>query len=144
MWREHGARASARPEDFSDSLRAFIRYGGKLERTEIEQAESRIASFYRDWQIATSALTACLTPTTAGRAFAHGERPPQNSADLTAIASATGQPALSMPLALPGEVLPAGLQWIGQSGRDLALVSLAQELETELAAADASPAARVD
>jgi aspartyl-tRNA(Asn)/glutamyl-tRNA(Gln) amidotransferase subunit A len=143
MWREYGARATARPEDFSDGLRAFIRYGGKLEREEIDQAETRIAAFYREWQTATAQLAACLTPTTACRAFAHGERRPQNTADLTAIASATGQPALSMPLALPGEVLPAGLQWIGQSGRDLALVSLAQELEAELAV-DGLPGAKVD
>ncbi len=143
MWREHGARANARPEDFSDGLRAFIRYGGKLDRDEIEKAEARIAAFYRDWQSATDSLTACLAPTTAGRAFANGERRPQNTADLTAIASATGQPALSMPLAVPGEPLPAALQWIGRSGHDLALVSLAQDLESELAA-DGSPGARVD
>lgn len=133
MWRQHGTRITARPEDFSDALRAFIRYGGRLEREDIAQAEARIDSFRREWQVATASLAACLTPTTACRAFAHGERRPQNTADLTAIASATGQPALSMPLALPGEALPAGLQWIGQIGQDLTLVGLAQELEAELA-----------
>ncbi len=134
MWREYGARATARPEDFSDGLRAFIRYGGKLERHEIDKAEARIAAFYGDWSAVTSTLTACLLPTTACRAFPHGERPPHNTADLTAIASATGQPALSMPLEPADEALPVGLQWIGQRGRDLTLIALAEELEAELSA----------
>lgn len=139
MWREHGGRATARPEDFSDGLRAFIRYGGKLEREDVEQAEARIANFYREWKSATASLAACLTPTTACRAFAHGERRPHNTADLTAIASVTGQPALSMPLRIPGEQLPVGLQWIGQNGRDLALIAFAQDLEAELASSDPGP-----
>ena len=39
MWRVHRPRVLERPDDFSDGLRAFIRYGGKLsEDKETNQA----------------------------------------------------------------------------------------------------------
>jgi Asp-tRNA(Asn)/Glu-tRNA(Gln) amidotransferase A subunit family amidase len=134
MWRVHGEQITARPDDYSDGLRAFIRYGGKLNAEEILQAETRIASFHADWSASMRALDAALVPTTACRAFPHGERRPQNTADLTAIASATGLPALAMPVWLRGEILPASVQVIGAHGSDLQLVAYAEQLQAELAA----------
>jgi Asp-tRNA(Asn)/Glu-tRNA(Gln) amidotransferase A subunit family amidase len=134
MWRVHGERIAAQPEDYSDGLRAFIRYGGKLNADEVQQAEARIASFHAGWTDSMRALDAVLLPTTACRAFPHGERRPQNTADLTAIASATGLPALAMPVWLRGESLPASVQVIGAHGSDLQLVAFAEQLQAELAA----------
>ena len=45
MWRVHRKRVVERPEDFSDGLRAFIRYGGKLSDEDVAAAERRIAAF---------------------------------------------------------------------------------------------------
>ena len=133
MWQVHRDRTVRRPEDFSDGLRAFIRYGGKLAADEIRQAEERIAGFYRDWTAATAPLQATLLPTTACRAFPHGERRPQNTADLTAIASATGEPAIAVPVPIRDEMLPASVQLVGHRSRDPDLVVLATELEEHLA-----------
>jgi aspartyl-tRNA(Asn)/glutamyl-tRNA(Gln) amidotransferase subunit A len=134
MWRVHGERITERPDDYSDGLRAFIRYGGKLTADEVQQAEARIASFHAGWTDSMHSLDAVLVPTTAVRAFPHGERRPQNTADLTAIASATGLPALAMPVWLRGEILPASVQLIGAHGSDLQLVAFAEQLQAELAA----------
>lgn len=128
MWRVHGERIVRRPDDFSDSLRAFIRYGGKLSQDEVQQAEARVAGFYREWSEVMQPFDAVLLPTTAVRAFPHGERRPQNTADLTSIASATGLPAVALPLWLPGDALPASVQLIGPRASDLQLLAFADEL----------------
>jgi aspartyl-tRNA(Asn)/glutamyl-tRNA(Gln) amidotransferase subunit A len=135
MWRIHRQRVVERPEDFSDGLRAFIRYGGKLSDEDLAAAEQRIAAFVVEWQAATEPFEAVVTPTVACTAFPHGERHPHNTADLTAIASATGAPAASVPLPVPPGTLPVGLQLIGRPAWDLRLCQLAAALEAELARA---------
>lgn len=135
MWRTHSERIGAHPDDFSDGLRAFIRYGGKLGSDDIQQAEARIAGFHADWTRAVATLDAVLLPTTACRAFPQGERRPQNTADLTAIASATGQPAVALPVWLRGEDLPASAQLVGRHATDLQLLAFAEQLHEQLATA---------
>jgi aspartyl-tRNA(Asn)/glutamyl-tRNA(Gln) amidotransferase subunit A len=129
MWRAHRGRITDRPDDFSDGLRAFIRYGGRLTPDEVAAAEARIARFYQDWVEATANFAAVALPTTACVSFPHRERRPQNTADLTAIASATGQPALSLPLPHTAGALPAALQLLGRQGGDAALIELAAQLQ---------------
>ncbi len=133
MWRNHRPRLHAAPEDFSPGLRAFIRYGGKLSGDEIAAAETRVARFYHSWQSATAAYDAVILPTVACTSFPIGERPPQNTADLTSIASATGMPALQLPIPARQGHLPAGLQLLGQPGQDRNLIALACALEASLA-----------
>lgn len=125
MWRSHRSRLNNSPDDFSPGLRAFIRYGSKLSGDEIAAAETRIARFFDAWQETIGHFEAVVLPTVACASFPLGERRPQNTADLTAIASATGQPALTMPLPRAHGELPAGLQLLGHNGHDLNLVSLA-------------------
>lgn len=130
MWRSHRSRLNDSPEDFSPGLRAFIRYGSKLGGEEIAAAETQIARFYNDWQDVMSGFEVAILPTVACTSFPLGERRPQNTADLTAIASATGQPALTLPVPCAAGELPAGLQLLGHPGHDLNLVSLAARLES--------------
>lgn len=134
MWRTHRERIAAHPDDFSDGLRAFIRYGGKLGSDEVQQAEARIAAFVAEWTRVMKNLDAVLLPTTACRAFPRGERRPQNTADLTALASASGQPAVAMPVWLRGEALPASVQLMGRHASDLQLLAFAAELQELLVA----------
>lgn len=129
MWRVHRQRVLERPDDFSDGLRAFIRYGGKLSAEDLAGAEQRIASFVAEWTAATQPFEAVVMPTVACTAFPHGERHPHNTADLTAIASAVGAPAVSLPLPVPAGALPIGLQLVGRRGDDLQLCQLASALE---------------
>ena len=64
-----------------------------------------------------------LLPTVAAPPPAWGAEEPANLADLTALASLAGCPALSLPL--PGGL---GLQLVGAPGADLRLLELAQVL----------------
>lgn len=131
MWRVHRQRIVERPDDFSDGLRAFIRYGGKLSNEDLVAAERRIVAFTTEWQSKTQPFEAVIMPTVACSAFPHHERHPHNTADLTAIASATGAPAISLPLPVPAGALPVGLQLIGRSSADLRLCQLAVALQAE-------------
>ena len=135
MWRVHRQRVVERPDDFSDGLRAFIRFGGKLSTEDVDGAERRIAAFTTEWQAATRPFEAVVMPTVACTAFPHGERHPHNTADLTAIASATRAPAASVPLPVPPGVLPVGLQLVGAVNGDLRVCQLAETLQAEFARA---------
>lgn len=66
-----------------------------------------------------------VTPTTPQVAFAHGESAPVDQADFTAFANLSGCPALSLPMGLTANGLPAGLQLMGAPGSDLRLLELA-------------------
>lgn len=54
-----------------------------------------------------------IMPTTPQRAFPHGQPAPANQAILTAPANFAGCPALTLPVALPDQILPAALQIVG-------------------------------
>jgi aspartyl-tRNA(Asn)/glutamyl-tRNA(Gln) amidotransferase subunit A len=77
-----------------------------------------------------------VTPTTPQTAFAHGQQAPADQADFTAFANLSGCPALSLPMGLAADGLPAGLQLMGPPGSDLRLLELAQVCA---AALDATP-----
>lgn len=139
MWRTHGDRTSTRPDDFSEGLRAFIRFGGKLGPSELAAAEERIAAFQSQWSALMDPLDAVVLPTTPCTAFPHGERHPYNTADLTAVATGAALPALSLPLPRAPHAMPAGLQLVGHRGGELDLAAMAATLEDALA----TPAAQV-
>jgi Asp-tRNA(Asn)/Glu-tRNA(Gln) amidotransferase A subunit family amidase len=132
MWRVHRKRVLEKPEDFSDGLRAFIRYGGKLSDEDVAAAERRIAAFALEWKAAAEPFDAVVMPTVACASFPHGERHPHNTADLTAIATAAGAPAASLPLPVAAGTLPIGLQVVGRPAADLRVCQLAAAIELEL------------
>jgi aspartyl-tRNA(Asn)/glutamyl-tRNA(Gln) amidotransferase subunit A len=130
MWRSHRTRLNDSPEDFSTGLRAFIRYGAKLGGEDIAAAETRLARFYHEWMDSMRGLDAVILPTVACTSFPLGERRPQNTADLTSIASATGLPALQLPIPAARGQLPAGLQVLGHPHHDGNLIALGAALES--------------
>ena len=132
MWRVHRKRVVEKPDDFSDGLRAFIRFGGKLSEEDVAAAERRIAAFGRDWKATAEPFDAVVMPTVACASFPHGERHPHNTADLTAIATAAGAPAASLPLPVGTGSLPIGLQLVGRPAGDLRVCQLAVAIEREL------------
>jgi len=77
-----------------------------------------------------------VTPTTPQTAFAHGAPVPENQADFTCFANLAGCPALSLPMGLIPDGVPAGLQLLGPPGSDLRLLELG---EVCAAALDATP-----
>ena len=66
-----------------------------------------------------------VLPTTPQGAFAFDAAVPDSQADLTAFASLAGCPAVSIPMGLLPDGLPAGLQFVGPPGSDLRLLELA-------------------
>jgi aspartyl-tRNA(Asn)/glutamyl-tRNA(Gln) amidotransferase subunit A len=82
-----------------------------------------------------------VTPTTPQTAFAHTAPVPANQADFTCFANLAGCPALSLPMGISDDGLPAGLQLLGPPGSDLRLLELA---EVCAAALDATPLYPID
>ncbi len=74
-----------------------------------------------------------LTPTTAHRAIKLDSPAPANQADFTALANVAGVPALAVPVAVKGEVLPASVQLTGPPWSENKLVCAAMALEAALA-----------
>ncbi|WEN14140.1 amidase [Rhodanobacter sp. AS-Z3] len=77
-------------------------------------------------------LAACdvlVTPTTPQRAFAFADAVPANQADLTGYANFSGNPALSVPMAVGEGELPLGLQLVGRVGDELRLIALAEAFQ---------------
>jgi aspartyl-tRNA(Asn)/glutamyl-tRNA(Gln) amidotransferase subunit A len=130
-WRRHRAALAATPEDFSPGLREMLAYGATLRAPDLERNEGRIAAFYARVQSLFARHDLLICATTPSRAFAWPEPPPDGIADLTAIASATGWPAVSVP-APCDDGLPAGIQLVGPPGSDRRLARVAEELEVSL------------
>jgi Asp-tRNA(Asn)/Glu-tRNA(Gln) amidotransferase A subunit family amidase len=55
-----------------------------------------------------------------------------NQADFTVLANMNGAPALSLPVPVAADMLPVGLQLVGQRGHDAGLLALAAQAEAAL------------
>lgn len=80
-----------------------------------------------------------VTPTTPQGAFALDAKAPDSQADLTAFASLSGCPAVSIPMGTLPDGLPIGLQFVGAPGSDLRLLELAEVCASALDAAPRYP-----
>ncbi len=80
-----------------------------------------------------------VLPTTPQGAFALDAPVPDSQADLTAFASLAGCPAVSIPMGLLPDGMPAGLQFVGPPGSDLRLLELAGVCAAALDGAPAYP-----
>ncbi len=80
-----------------------------------------------------------VLPTTPQGAFSLDGPVPDSQADLTAFASLAGCPAVSIPMGLLPDGLPAGLQFVGPPGSDLRLLELAGVCAAALDGAPAYP-----
>ena len=80
-----------------------------------------------------------VTPTTPQTAFPLEASLPDNSGDFTCIANLAGLPAVTIPMGMTLDGLPAGLQFIGPPGSDLRLLELAEVCAAALDAAPAYP-----
>ena len=80
-----------------------------------------------------------VTPTTPQTAFPLEAPLPDNSGDFTCIANLAGLPAITIPMGMTLDGLPAGMQFIGPPGSDLRLLELAEVCAAALDAAPAYP-----
>lgn len=133
MWLQHGEQLARRPLDYSEQLASMLRYGASVTPEQREAHELAVNQFRALWSTWTESVDLVLIPTTPVQAFAHADPPPVALADLTALATAAGAPALSAPgPRLSGlddlSTEPIGLQFIARPGRDRVLISQAQRL----------------
>jgi aspartyl-tRNA(Asn)/glutamyl-tRNA(Gln) amidotransferase subunit A len=125
MARRHADRLERTPESFSSELRSMLAFGARQSPGDIGRFEGRVAGLRTAIATAMQGLEALVTPTVLKPAFRLDGPPASDSAELTAIASAAGLPALSLPVAV---------QLIGAAGSDFELIRLASELEAMLGA----------
>lgn len=130
-------------ERLSSAVRATLEAARILAETSPGESYGRAAAQARPLTEAMMSLTAefdfVLTPTTPFPAFSAQVDDPEEEVRRgwavlanTGFVNVTGQPALSVPLSLVGD-LPSGLQVIGARGADLRLIRLAQVLLNEAA-----------
>lgn len=127
LWRRHREHLETRREDFSPGLLALLDYGASLKGPDVLRFETRVAEFHGALLATFESIDVLVTPTASHTAFAHDGPVPHDGADLTCIASATGFPAVALPLPTPGDSLPASLQLIGAPNSDLELLRVAAE-----------------
>jgi Asp-tRNA(Asn)/Glu-tRNA(Gln) amidotransferase A subunit family amidase len=84
-----------------------------------------------------SEIDVLVSPTTPQVAFELDAKLPDNQGDFTCFANFSGCPAVTIPMGLTADGLPAGLQFMGPPGSDLRLLELAQVCA---AALDTTPA----
>lgn len=124
VWRTHRDLLERLPGAYSPSLRAMLEFGGRQATADLERHERRIGEFTARLAESMSGLDVLATPTAPQVAFAHDDAVPANSADYTAIASACGWPATSVPMQRSGEDWPSGLQLIARAGDEALLLDL--------------------
>jgi aspartyl-tRNA(Asn)/glutamyl-tRNA(Gln) amidotransferase subunit A len=117
---------------FSPEFLAMLRYGEKVssqryqsERGTIERVASAFLELFDRVDIV-------LSLTAPQRSFSFGNPAPVNQADFTAIANFAGCPAISLPLPVPPNERPIGLQLIAAPQRDAMLLPAAAQLELML------------
>lgn len=139
MWQQHREHWLKRPQDYSPRLNEWLRFGSTLTADRLATFEQRITDFCVEWRAQTDGFSAVLTPTTPVIGFVHGS-PPATLADLTALATAAGAPALSLPGPAPDTADTSsqhriGLQFIGAPGDDHRLRELVAVMASALHAA---------
>ncbi|MGH8124641.1 MAG: amidase [Rhodanobacteraceae bacterium] len=86
-----------------------------------------------------SRVDVLVMPTTPQAAFAIDAPAPASQADLTAFASLSACPAVSIPMGTLPDGMPIGMQFVGAPGSDLRLLELAEVCASALDAAPAYP-----
>lgn len=126
----------AQPEDFSEGLRRMLGWAAAQPASRLHAARVELAEFAKDFAAILAPFTAILAPVTPQQAFRWTDPVPANQADLTALASIAGLPALAMP-AGSAFGLPLAVQLIATT--DETLLSTAARITLQETAACAFP-----
>ena len=129
MWREHRDALALHPQHYPAQLAALLAYGGTLDADTLAALTTRVDRFAHAVRARLRGLQALVLPTTPAQAFEFAAPTPLDLADLTAIASAAGLPAASVPLPV-GDDLPAGLQIVVGEGAELQACRIAAAFES--------------
>ncbi len=120
-------------DDVEPTTWKAVSTGRGLTGADVMRALQRQEELTRDIRVWWHEFDLLLTPTTAEPgpplgAYKQGFAPGRGSA-FTRVFNATGQPALSLPLAWPDDGLPRGVQLIAAHGRENVLIRVGSQLE---------------
>lgn len=118
----------------STVFRDLLTFGAQLPSSRLVEALDRIRRAKTACRAALRDCDMLLMPTAPQRAFAHAGPVPENQADLTSLANLAGCPALSLPVVIAGDELPAAVQLIGAPWQDRRLLAIGAAIETALTA----------
>lgn len=137
----HKADMTAYPEAFSPECRRMLEFGRDASAARLVKAERAIQ--VAGWQLrrALREVDLIVAPTAAQCAFSFSVPTPVGQADLTAIASLGGCPAISIPCGLGATKLPVGLQLIGRPFGERKVLATARVFEAACGVALTPPAA---
>jgi len=127
---EHDAMLDARPDGFSDTFAAMLRWGAAQPPEKLAEARAEVATAKPRLEELIGDRVGLLCPTTGGPAFRFGEPVPADQADITCLANMAGLPAVAFPMGLSSDGLPLSAQIIGRDSQ--AILALAGKLATPL------------
>jgi len=127
MLKTHQQDLKSQPQAFSSSLTAMLNWAKKQPSKAAVVARTRLAEAVTCVDALMNRYDWLLLPTTGQTSFAFESPVPVDQADLTAVFSVSGHPALSFPAGRI-EGLPVGLQLVGRRGSDFELVQVAGRL----------------
>ena len=121
-----------RRADIPRDLLAMLEYAEGAGATRVAAALSVVVEAGRWVHRALLPFDALLMPTAAQAAFPMDAPIPPEQADFTAMANMSGGPAISVPMPVPADALPAGLQLTARRGEDWSLLDAALRVNAAL------------
>ena len=123
----------------SSEFRAMLDYASKKSAADYAQADRILDFAVLKARRVFSRVDVLVLPTTPQGAFPVDAPVPASQADLTAFASLSACPAVSIPMGTLPDGMPIGMQFVGAPGSDLRLLELAEVCASALDAAPAYP-----
>ena len=123
----------------SDEFRRMLDYASRKSAADYAQADRILDFAVLKARRVFSRVDVLVLPTTPQGAFPIDAPVPASQADLTAFASLSACPAVSIPMGTLPNGMPIGMQFVGAPGSDLRLLELAEVCSSALDAAPAYP-----
>ena len=125
----------------SENFRTMLDYAARKSAADYALADRILDFAVLKARRVFSRVDVLVMPTTPQGAFPVDAPVPASQADLTAFASLSACPAVSIPMGTLPDGMPIGMQFVGAPGSDLRLLELAEVCASALDAAPAYPVA---
>ncbi len=127
----------------SDGFRGLLDYAARKSAADYVLADRMLDFAVLKARRVFSRVDVLVMPTTPQGAFPVDAPVPVSQADLTAFASLSACPAVSIPMGTLPDGMPIGMQFVGAPGSDLRLLELAEVCAATLDSAPAYPVSPV-
>jgi aspartyl-tRNA(Asn)/glutamyl-tRNA(Gln) amidotransferase subunit A len=123
----------------SENFRTMLDYAARKSAADYALADRILDFAVLKARRVFSRVDVLVLPTTPQGAFPIDAPIPASQADLTAFASLSACPAVSIPMGTLPDGMPIGMQFVGAPGSDLRLLELAEVCASALDSAPAYP-----